>query len=110
MANTFKALTLYATTGAGTTFTCPAGATIILVGLNITNSVTTGNATYSVKITDTSTSRESYITYGTVLPPNNNHVLAGGDQKIVLESEDELTFTCDTVNGVHVQLSYMLIS
>ena len=109
MANTFKALTLYATTGAGTTFTCPTGGTIVVVGLNVTSNQTV-NTSYSIKLVDNSTSRETYLTYNTILPPNNNHVIAGGDQKVVLESQDELVFTCNVANGVHIHLSYMLIS
>ena len=107
MANTFKNERL-APTVAGTSITCPTGGTITIIGLSVSNS-SDSNITFRTRILDSSAGNQiAYINYNTVLPPDGNMVLAGGDQKIVLESQDQLAFFPSANSALTVFISYML--
>ena len=107
MANTFKNERISPST-AGGGISCPVGGTITIIGLSVSNS-SESNITFRSTLTDYSAGNaDAHINYNTVLPPDGNMVLAGGDQKIVLESQDQLRFFPSANSALRVFISYML--
>ena len=107
MANTFKNERLFPSV-IGSSIDCPIGGTITVIGLSVSNS-SNSNITFRTTLTDYSAGYAvAHINYNTVLPPDGNMVLAGGDQKIVLESQDILKFTPSANGALTVFVSYML--
>lgn len=101
MALQFKS---YISTAVGATettvYTCPTGGSATAIGLSLAN-ITTSNVTVSVRLQKTGPAF-AHIVKNVVIPPGQSLAVAGGDQKIVLESNNTLRVTCNVASGVDV--------
>ena len=113
MANTFKNVTVRATSLAADTDVAigsavASGATHTIIGMSISN-ITSGVITTSVKLTNSST--ETYILKDGNIPVGSSLGVAGGDQKIVLwyhdSNGDQLVVRSNTLNSTNIVLSYL---
>ena len=113
MANTFKNITVRATSLAADTDVAigsavASGATHTIIGLSIAN-ITSGVITASVKLTNSST--ETYVVKDAPVPSGSSILIAGGDQKIVLwytgGNGDLIKVQSNTANSMNIILSYL---
>ena len=113
MANTFKNVTVRATSLAADTDVAigsavASGATHTIIGMSISN-ITSGVITTSVKLTNSST--ETYILKDGNIPVGSSILIAGGDQKIVLwhdgSNGDLIKVQSNTANSMNIVLSYL---
>ena len=113
MANTFKNVTVRATSLAADTDVAigsavASGATHTIIGMSISN-ITSGVITTSVKLTNSST--ETYILKDGNIPVGSSILIAGGDQKIVLwytgGNGDLIKVQSNTANSMNIILSYL---
>ena len=113
MANTFKNVTVRATSLAADTdiaigSAVASGATHTVIGMSIAN-ITSGVITASVKLTNSST--ETYILKDGNIPVGSSILIAGGDQKIVLwytgGNGDLIKVQSNTANSMNIILSYL---
>ena len=113
MANTFKNVTVRATSLAADTDVAigsavASGATHTIIGMSISN-ITSGVITTSVKLTNSST--ETYILKDGNIPVGSSILIAGGDQKIVLwytgGNGDLIKVQSNTANSMNIVLSYL---
>jgi hypothetical protein len=107
MANTFKNKTV---TGIGTSansvYTAGSGVTATIVGLTCAN-ITTSDCKVSVQVTDTSASVTSHVVKNAPVPTEGSLIVAGGNQKIVLETGDILKVTASAASSIDVMLSIL---
>ena len=111
MANTFKLKTKLGTGGIAANavqdvYTVPATTTSINIGLTIAN-LTSNSVTVDVKIDRVSLND---VSIGLNLPIPSGGSLDALAGKVVLETTDKLTVTCDTLNGIDTALSVMEIT
>ena len=113
MANTFKNVTVRATSLAADTdiaigSAVASGATHTVIGMSIAN-ITSGVITASVNLTNSST--ETYILKDGNIPVGSSILIAGGDQKIVLwytgGNGDLIKVQSNTANSMNIILSYL---
>lgn len=107
MANSFKNSI---TPSIGTTpvdvYTAGAGVTATIISLSIANRIDYATSV-DVQITDSSTSNTAFLIKGAAVDPGGTFVLAGADQKIVLESADKLTVTSSLASSVDCVISIL---
>lgn len=110
MANTFKN-SISGSIGVTetTVYTTPALVTTTVIGVSVAN-VETSNITVSVKVYDTSASKNVFLVKDALIPPQANLVLVGGEQKVVLESTDYLTLESSVAASADVIVSVLEIS
>ena len=110
MANTFKLKTKLGSNVAADAvqdvYTVPATTTSIIIGLTIAN-LTSNSVTVDVKIDRVSLND---VSIGLNLPIPSGGSLDALAGKVVLETTDKLTVTCDTLNGIDTALSVMEIT
>ena len=113
MANTFKNVTVRATSLAADTDVAigsavASGATHTIIGLSIAN-ITSGVITVSVKLTNSST--ETFIIKDASVPVGSSLLVAGGNQKCVLwytgGNGDLIKCQSNTANSMNIILSYL---
>ena len=107
MANVFKNYINSAVGTSPTGLACPAGGTITVIGMSLTNE-TASNIKVTSYVSDNSASKNGYLAYDAIIPPGGNFVVIGGDQKVVLESNDQLLSYSDTLSSFSIVISYML--
>ena len=110
MANTFKLKTKLGSNVAAnaeqTVYTVPGSTTSIIIGLTVAN-LTSNSVTVDVKINRASLND---VSIGLNLPIPSGGSLDALAGKVVLETTDVITVTCDTLNGIDTALSVMEIT
>ena len=110
MANSFKRKT---SAGIGTGFTpidgytVPASTEVTVIGLTVSN-VTASPVNATVSLFDGSTFT-SIVTDGPV-PAGGSLVVVGGDQKLVMETGDDMRIKSDTASSLDVVMSILEIT
>ena len=114
MANTFKNVTVRATSLAADTDVAIGSAvassstTHTVIGMSIAN-ITSGVITTTVKLTNSST--ETYIVKDANIPVGSSLLVAGGDQKCVLwhdgSNGDLIKCQSNTANSMNIVMSYL---
>ena len=110
MANSFKRKT---SAGIGTGFTpidgytVPASTEVTVIGLTVSN-VTGSTVKATVSLFDGSTFT-SIVTDGHV-PAGGSLVVVGGDQKLVMETGDDMRIKSDTASSLDVVMSILEIT
>ena len=110
MANSFKRKT---SAGIGTGFTpkdgytVPASTEVTVIGLTVSN-VTGSTVKATVSLFDGSTFT-SIVTDGPV-PAGGSLVVVGGDQKLVMETGDDMRIKSDTASSLDVVMSILEIT
>ena len=115
MANAFKIKTKAGGAIAANTdmtiYTVPAATTAVIIGLTIANKVAnsiTVDVTVESNTVDVETNVNVNIGQNLPIPSGSSlDALAG---KVVLETTDVITVTCDTLNGIDTALSVMEIT
>ena len=110
MANTFKRK-LSRSIGTSLTavggYTVAASTEVTVIGLAIAN--TTG-AQILVDVTVNDGSNDTYLVKQAPVPSGGSIVIIGGDQKVVLETNDSIKVKSDTASSVDVVMSILEIS
>ena len=114
MANAFLSET---DTGVGTSlttiFTCPASTETTIIGLSISN-IVTSQITVDVQLDAsgrTSGAEDAvYLVKAAPVPVGGSLVVVGGDQKVVLEPGDVIRVKSDTASSADVVLSHLDIT
>lgn len=110
MANIFKnSITGSIGTSSTTVYTTPSQTSTTAIGLSVANIVST-NISVSVQIVDVSTSETRYLVKDALITPGSSFVVIGGDQKVVLESEDSIRITSSQPVSADVIVSVLEIS
>ena len=110
MANSFKRKT---SAGIGTgytpidSYTVPASTEVTVIGLTVSN-VTGSTVKATVSLFDGSTFT-SIVTDGPV-PAGGSLVVVGGDQKLVMETGDDMRIKSDTASSLDVVMSILEIT
>ena len=110
MSNTFKLKTKLGSNVAAnaeqTVYTVPGSTTSIIIGLTVAN-LLSNSVTVDVKINRASLND---VSIGVNLPIPSGGSLDALAGKVVLETTDVITVTCDTLNGIDTALSVMEIT
>lgn len=114
MANAFLSET---DTGIGTSvatvFTCPSSTESTIIGLSVSN-IVTSQILVDVQLdasNRTSGSEDSvYLVKDAPIPVGGSLVVIGGDQKVVLEPGDRIKVTSNTASSADVVLSHLDIT
>lgn len=110
MANTFKnSITGSIGTSTTTVYTTPSQISTTAIGLSIANVVST-NISVSVQIVDASESETRYLVKDALITAGSSLIVIGGDQKVVLESEDLIRVTSSQPSSADVVVSILEIS
>jgi len=114
MANAFLCETDTAVgTSPATIYTCPADTETTIIGLSISN-IVTSQILVDVQLdasTRTSGAEDSvYLVKDAPVPVGGSLVVVGGDQKVVMEPGDTLKVTSDTASSADVVLSHLDIT
>ncbi|MEL0016927.1 MAG: hypothetical protein VW715_17070 [Rhodospirillales bacterium] len=114
MANAFLSETDTAVgTSAATILTCGASTETTIIGLSISN-IVTSQITVDVQLDAsgrTSGAEDSvYLVKDAPIPVGSSLVVIGGDQKVVLEPGDAIKVTSDTASSADVVLSHLDIT
>ena len=114
MANSFLSET---DTGVGTSpasiYTCPASTETTIIGLSISNIVTSQILIDVVLDASARTSGAEdsvYLIKAAPIPVGSSIVVVGGDQKVVMEPGDVLKVTSDTASSADVVMSHLDIT
>ncbi len=106
MANTFKNKVIADIGTSADGYTVPADTTTTVIGMTVANT-TTDIIKVDVTVVDTSASVTSHLIKDAIIAPGGNLVTIGGDQKVVLETTDELNVVSDTAASADVVISMM---
>jgi hypothetical protein len=107
MANVFRnSITGSIGTTGVTTYLTPTATTTTVIGLNVAN-VATQNISVSVMARDSSLNKTVYLVKDAIIVQGSTAVLIGGEQKIVLESNDFLSVTSSLANSADVIISVL---
>jgi hypothetical protein len=87
-------------------YTAGPGVTATIISLSIANRIDFAT-TVDVQITDSSTSNTAFLIKSVAVDPGAAFVLAGADQKIVLESADKITVTSSLGSSVDCVISIL---
>jgi hypothetical protein len=114
MANAFLCETDTAVgTSPATIYTCPSSTETTIIGLSISN-IVTSQILVDVQLdasTRTSGAEDSvYLVKDAPVPVGGSLVVVGGDQKVVLEPGDVLRVSSDTASSADVVLSHLDIT
>ena len=112
MANAFKTFTAQnidtSSTGKTTIYTCPASTETTIIGLNIAN-ILTSSITVTVEFVDGGTTI-THLVKDAIVPVGSSLVVAGGDQKIVMNATDILKVYASQDNSCDAVLSVLEIT
>jgi len=112
MANAFKTFTAQnidtSSTGKTTLYTCPASTETTIIGLNIAN-ILTSSITVTVEFVDGGTTI-THLVKDAIVPVGSSLVVAGGDQKIVMNATDILKVYASQDNSCDAVLSVLEIT
>jgi len=106
MANAFKNKVIASIGTVADGYTVPAGTTTTVIGMTVSNR-TAGNIRVDVTVVDTSAGVTAYLLKDVLILPGGAVVPVGGDQKVVLETTDELNIVSDTSASADVVISMM---
>lgn len=106
MANTFKNKVIADIGTVADGYTVPANTTTTVIGMTVANN-TVSNIEIDVVVVDTSAGVSAYIIKDAIVPTGGNIVIIGGDQKVVLETGDELNILSNINNSADVVISMM---
>ena len=110
MANNFKNAWKHSVGTTGVyVYATPTGSTSTIIGMTLCNILNT-DITVDVIIHDDSTNGDVYMAKGLKIPKNSSYAIIGGDQKVVLESQDNIGVKSDTANSLDVFVSALEIS
>jgi len=108
MPNTFKnSFSKNVGTSAVTVYTCPSATQTTLIGLSVANT-STSPITCDAFITSSAT--DFFLVKGATVPVGSSLVIAGGDQKTVLEAADALKVLTSAASSADVVVSYLEIT
>ena len=109
MANIFKSVTFADVNNSHEFFSVPVGSTVTVIGLTITQAaVSTGTTVNAFVYVDKWVGDTVDIVRSTIIPTGGTLVVVGGDQKLVLESQDMIYFkTINSSQYIDVMMSYM---
>jgi hypothetical protein len=91
-------------------YTCPAATETTVIGLAVSNRVTSQiQVTVEFDATGRTSGAEDkvYLIKGAPVPVGSSLVVVGGDQKLVMEPGDKITVTCDTAGGADIVISHL---
>ena len=107
MANYFKnSITGSIGTTGVITYQTPAATTTTVIGLSVAN-VATQNISVSVMVRDNSLNKTVYLVKDALIVQGSSTVLIGGEQKIVLETNDFLSVTSSLANSADIVISVL---
>ena len=106
MANTFKNKGLTNIYSKQTFYTAPSSTVTTILGLTIAN-VTSSDITASVFAYDSSGSLEVHLIKNATIPVGGSLVVIGGNQKVILETSDEIRVETSASNSGDAFLSYL---
>ena len=107
MANTFKnAITGSIGTTGVTVYTVPSSTVSTIIGVNVAN-VSANNIGVTVNLTDTSAAKTVSLIKNVLISPSSSIVVAGGEQKIVLEASDYLHVTSSVAASADIIISLL---
>lgn len=110
MANTFKR---YVSQSIGTTpttvgsYTVGASTQTTLIGLTVANRTA---SVISVDVQHNDGTNDTYIVKAAPVPAGSSLVVVGGDQKVVMETNDSIKVTSDTATSADVVMSLLEIT
>ena len=114
MANSFLSETDTAVgTAAATIFTCPSSTETTIIGLSVSNIVTSQILIDVILDAGgrTSGAEDSvYLVKDAPIPVGSSIVVVGGDQKVVMEPGDALKVVSDTASSADVVMSHLDIT
>jgi hypothetical protein len=114
MANSFLSETDTAVgTSPASIYTCPASTETTIIGLSISNIVTSQILIDVVLDASARTSGAEdsvYLIKAAPIPVGSSIVVVGGDQKVVMEPGDVLKVTSDTASSADVVMSHLDIT
>ena len=100
-------------TSPATVLTCGASTETTIIGLSISN-IITSQITVDVQLdasTRTSGAEDSvYLVKGAPIPVGGSLIVVGGDQKVVLEPGDTIKVTSSTASSADVVISHLDIT
>ena len=107
MANTFKnKLGAGIGTSESIVYTVPSSTTTTVVGLSVAN-VTSSNITVDIRVYDSSANAHAHVIKTGDVFVGGTLVVVGGDQKLVLETGDQIKITASASSSADVIVSYM---
>lgn len=106
MANVFKNKVIASIGTSADGYTVPASTTSTVIGMTVSNR-TASSIRVDVTVVDSSEAVTAYILKDVLIPAGSSIVPVGGDQKIVLETTDELNVLSDTNASADVVISMM---
>lgn len=106
MANIFKNKVLASIGTVADGYTVPASTTTTIIGMTVANR-TESSIRVDVTVVDTSAAVTAYLLKNILVPAGSSIVPIGGDQKVVLETTDELNVVSDTNSSADVVISMM---
>ena len=110
MSNQFvKKLTVDVGNEDATVYTTGATTRSTVIGINIANT-TAADIVVSIKLYDSANTATGYIVKDVVVPVSTALVAIGGDQKLVLEPNDEIIVVTDTETSADVIVSALEIT
>lgn len=108
MANTFKnSFAKDVGTSPVTVYTCPSATQTTLIGVSVAN---TSASPITTDVYITSSAVNYYLIKSGVVPVGGSLVVAGGDQKVVLEVNDALKVVNSAATSGDVVASYLEIT
>lgn len=108
MANTFKNFkSRNVGTSPVTVYTCPASTQTTLIGLSVAN---TSVSPITTDVYITSGGLDFYLVKAATVPVGGSLVIAGGDQKVVLEAADALKAVMSAASSADVVASLLEIT
>lgn len=111
MANTFKnGANSSIGTVKTTVYTSPVSTTSVLIGLTLSNILNNTNIRADAIFYDSSADSEFYIIRNAPIAVGGALVAVGGNQKIILEPEDEIRVISDTASSVDAIVSTLQIT
>lgn len=109
MANSFKLLTDTGVgTSAATVYTCPSSTETTIIGLSVSN-IVTSQIQVDVQL-ENNDGDNIYLIKAAPIPVGSSLVVVGGDQKVVMNSSDLLKVTSDTATSADVAVSVLEIT
>ena len=108
MANTFKnSVVKNVGTSASTVYTCPAATQTTMIGISIAN---TSASPITTDVYVTSGATDYYLVKAATVAVGGALVVAGGDQKVVLEVGDALKVLTSAASSADCVASYLEIT
>lgn len=109
MANSFKSVTFADVNSTQQFYTVPTGATVTIIGMTVAYATGNNGSPVTAEVyVNKNVGDTVHIVRAANIPEGSSLVVAGGDQKVVLESQDQLYIkTISASQYVDVFISYM---